>query len=86
MLVHSVTGKQLAGNGLHLFMQPAIERPVRGNENEIGAETEGFACRHGGADAECTSRVTRCRDNSSRGGSTDGHRFARKAWVCQDGR
>jgi hypothetical protein len=35
--------------------------------------------------AERTGRVTRCSDDASRGGSTDGHRFARKAWVCQDG-
>ena len=38
MLLHSVSGNKLIGHGLHLFMQPAIERPVRRNENEIGAE------------------------------------------------
>jgi hypothetical protein len=33
-------------------MQPTIERSVGGNETEMGAETEGFGCRHGRADAE----------------------------------
>ena len=32
-------GKQPVGHGLHLFMQPTIERSVRGNENELGTET-----------------------------------------------
>ena len=75
----------LIGHGLHLFMQPAIERPVGGNQNELGAETCGFACRHGRMNAERTGRITRCRDDASRRGSTHGHRFTCKAWVCQDG-
>jgi hypothetical protein len=33
-------------------MQPTIEKSIRGNENELGTETEGFGCRHGRADAE----------------------------------